>query len=698
MTFTRTCTNPPPSNGGKDCSELGPPEKTLACNEQECPIDGKYTEWKESECSVTCGGGVRTLTRTCTNPPPSNGGKDCSELGPPEKTLACNEQECPIDGKYTEWKESECSVTCGGGVRTLTRTCTNPPPSNGGKDCSELGPAEKTLACNEQECPIDGKYTEWKESECSVTCGGGVMTFTRTCTNPPPSNGGKDCSELGPAGKTLACNEQECPIDGGYTEWEESECSATCGGGVITKTRTCANPAPQHGGKDCSELGPAEMTLSCNEQPCPIDGKYTEWQESECTVTCGGGIKTFTRTCTNPPPSNGGKNCSELGPSEKTESCNIQECPIDGKYTEWKESECSATCGGGVITKTRTCTNPAPQHGGKDCSELGPAEITLSCNEESCAIDGKYTEWQESECTVTCGGGIKTFTRTCTNPPPSNGGKNCSELGPSEKTESCSTQECPIDGKYTEWKESECSVTCGGGVMTKTRTCTNPAPQHGGKDCSELGPAKMTLSCNEQPCPPPCTAGLDVAIVLDKSQSVKLGNLEMVITFLGKLVGNFDPAPEADHFGLITFNKKAQLSFKFGDSQYHNKDALLKKIANEPMVLQYQTRTDMALLMARDEMFTEAGGDRPDKPNVMIVLTDGKPTNPDKDFDFKAFSKEISKDFKEKKVNIVAVGIGPGVEEATLHDIAGAGPVVQVEAFDKLDEMMKTIKGSACSE
>ena len=52
---------------------------------------------------------------------------------------------------------------------------------------------------------------------------------------------------------------------------------------------------------------------------------------------------------------------------------------------------------------------------------------------------------------------------------------------------------------------------------------------------------------------------------------------------------------------------------------------------------------------------------------------------------------------QEKKVNIVAVGIGPGVEEDTLHDIAGAGPVVQVEAFDKLDEMMKKIKGSACS-
>ena len=65
------------------------------------------------------------------------------------------------------------------------------------------------------------------------------------------------------------------------------------------------------------------------------------------------------------------------------------------------------------------------------------------------------------------------------------------------------------------------------------------------------------------------------------------------------------------------------MSFKLGDSRYRDKDALLQKMANEPMVLEYQTRTDLALIMARDEMFTEAGGDRPDKPNVMIVLTDG---------------------------------------------------------------------------
>ena len=43
-------------------------------------------------------------------------------------------------------------MTCGGGTKSLTRTCTNPPPSNGGKNCSDLGPAEEMASCNEQGC------------------------------------------------------------------------------------------------------------------------------------------------------------------------------------------------------------------------------------------------------------------------------------------------------------------------------------------------------------------------------------------------------------------------------------------------------------------------------------------------------------------------------------------------------------------
>ena len=108
----------------------------------------------------------------------------------------------------------------------------------------------------------------------------------------------------------------------------------------------------------------------------------------------------------------------------------------------------------------------------------------------------------------------------------------------------------------------------------------------------------------------------------------------------------FHPSPEEDHFGLITFNKRAELAFTFADSKYHDKEALVKRIADEPIRLRLHTRTDLALKLALDSLFTKAGGDRPDKPNVMIVLTDGMPTHPGKSFSFDAFAANIEKEFK----------------------------------------------------
>ena len=72
----------------------------------------------------------------------------------------------------------------------------------------------------------------------------------------------------------------------------------------------------------------------------------------------------------------------------------------------------------------------------------------------------------------------------------------------------------------------------------------------------------------------------------------------------------------------------------------------MRRIANEPLKLNLQTRTDLALKLAKDKLFTKAGGDRPDKPNVMIVLTDGRPTHPDKSFNFQEFAKKLAKKFK----------------------------------------------------
>lgn len=50
----------------------------------------------------------------------------------------------------------------------------------------------------------------------------------------------------------------------------------------------------------------------------------------------------------------------------------------------------------------------------------------------------------------------------------------------------------PTDGQWTDW--TACPVACGGGQQS--RTCTAPAPAHGGAPCD--GPA--TQSCHTQPC------------------------------------------------------------------------------------------------------------------------------------------------------------------------------------------------------
>jgi len=57
-----------------------------------------------------------------------------------------------------------------------------------------------------------------------------------------------------------------------------------------------------------------------------------------------------------------------------------------------------------------------------------------------------------------------------------------------------------VDGGFTLWATwSSCSVTCGDGTRSRSRTCTNPEPQHGGLDC--VGDTIETDVCNDAACP-----------------------------------------------------------------------------------------------------------------------------------------------------------------------------------------------------
>lgn len=230
-----------------------------------------------------------------------------------------------------------------------------------------------------------GGWSDWSPwSACDVPCSTGNQTRTRTCTNPAPLLDGV-CT--GPDTDTQSCDTGiPCPIDGGWSDWSAwSDCTVGCGGGTQTQTRTCTNPAPQYGGQSCQ--GPSSQTQTCNTNPCPVDGGWTDWQWTDCSSSCAGGVQVGTRECTNPKPQYGGQLC--VGDYMQTQTCNTGACPIDGGWTDWGPwSNCSASCGGGVQTATRTCSNPVSRNGGADCQ--GPDTITAPCNTQACSGTSRF--------------------------------------------------------------------------------------------------------------------------------------------------------------------------------------------------------------------------------------------------------------------------------------------------------------------
>ena len=60
-----------------------------------------------------------------------------------------------------------------------------------------------------------------------------------------------------------------------------------------------------------------------------IDGGISHWSDwGACNVTCGSGIQSRSRECNSPPPSGGGRNCSD--PIVDHQECSVEECGKTG--------------------------------------------------------------------------------------------------------------------------------------------------------------------------------------------------------------------------------------------------------------------------------------------------------------------------------------------------------------------------------
>ena len=119
-----------------------------------------------------------------------------------------------------------------------------------------------------------------------------------------------------------------------------------------------------------------------------------------------------------------------------------------------------------------------------------------------------------------------------------------------------------------------------------------------------------------------------MGFVIDASDSIKPENYKFCLDFVAKLAKLFKVSAEGTHFGAVIYSSTAELEFNFADTKYYKVKHLQKTIRKFPYLAE-GTRTDLGLERANTDLFSKEGGDRPDKGNVLIVITDGR-TNPTK--------------------------------------------------------------------
>ena len=64
----------------------------------------------------------------------------------------------------------------------------------------------------------------------------------------------------------------------------------------------------------------------------------------------------------------------------------------------------------------------------------------------------------------------------------------------------------PVDGQWSQWTDkvyTDCSKTCGGGerTWTRKRDCNSPAPQFNGKPCPGSSEISQKENCAQFSCP-----------------------------------------------------------------------------------------------------------------------------------------------------------------------------------------------------
>ncbi|KAM9311948.1 A disintegrin and metalloproteinase with thrombospondin motifs 7 [Gastrophryne carolinensis] len=444
--------------------------------------------------------------------------------------IPVSQRPAAVDGSWNSWSSwSSCTRSCGAGIQSAERHCSNPMPKYGGRYC--LGERKRYKVCNVAPCPFGvpsfrhvqcsrfnyvpykGKFHQWSPvfmniNPCELHCRSSTEYFAEKLRDAvidgTPCFEGNTSRDMCINGicKNIGCDYE---IDSNAVEDRCGVChgdSSSCH--TVHKTFEASDGlgyvdiglippgAREIRIEEVAEAGNFLALRSEDPETYFLNGKWTiQWTGD---YEAAGTTFTYTRTgdlenLTAPGPTyepvwiqllfqekNPGVRYQYTIRRDSDSSNEIQPPEFSWRYGAW--TECSATCGTGVQRQLVHCVEKmAGLVEERYCDSLTrPDDRQRSCNEEPCPPRWWVGEWQQ--CSITCGsGGVQKRTVLCIQRvgldeqralQPS----DCQHLPRPEASIPCNHREpCPALWHHGNW--SQCSVSCGEGYQHRDVYCDN---------------------------------------------------------------------------------------------------------------------------------------------------------------------------------------------------------------------------------
>ena len=206
-----------------------------------------------------------------------------------------------------------------------------------------------------------------------------------------------------------------------------------------------------------------------------------------------------------------------------------------------------------------------------------------------------------------------------------------------------------------------------------------------------------------------CIAEADVVFLIDSSGSIRHNNpqgarpggpndnYQLEKNFVNSIISDLgaDLASGGIHVGAVLFGTEAENTFYLNT---YERD--IQSITNKIDDLEYKgSKTNMAraLIDMRDVQFIPQNGDRPEAPNIAVLITDGRNEPSDEDINLSPVDEaNRAKTRPNDPIQIFTVGITNEIDENQLRAISSNNQVFRANDFQALSGILSRLTNLIC--